>query len=193
MAERRYRSAMYPLSLETERLVLRDYEDGDHVAVHVFESDPEVLRYQTRGISPLEETRAFIDKVRAESLATPRRLFELAVVSREDQTLIGRAGIVVRRPEHAEAELFYAFRRDRWGRGYAAEAAQAMVDFGFGRLELHRIYADTDPRNVASMRVAEKVGMQREGLLREKWFIKDEWCSSVMFAILDREWAARRT
>ena len=64
-----------------------------------------------------------------------------------------------------------------------------MVDFGFRELRLHRIWADCDPANVPSCRVLEKLGMRREGHFRENAWIKGEWVDSLIYAILDREWA----
>ena len=76
----------------------------------------------------------------------------------------------------------------QWGRGYTTEAARAMIDFGFRELGLHRIWADCDPRNVASWRVLEKLGLRREAHLRQNARIKGEWVDSLLYAILDREW-----
>jgi len=180
---------MRALWLETRRLVLREFEDADHVACHVYESDPVAVRYQSYDVLTLQESLANIRKVRAETQASdPRTLFELAVVTREDGMVIGKCGLSLRRPAHREGELWYAIRRDRWGHGYAVEAATALTDYGFRELGLHRISADTDPRNTASHRVVEKLGMQREGILRENWFLKGEWCDTLLFAILDRDW-----
>ena len=68
------------------------------------------------------------------------------------------------------------------GKGYATEAACAMLAYAFEDLKLHRVYGDCDDRNVASARVMEKVGMRREA---------HESCDSLNFAMLDHEWAAR--
>ncbi|WP_394836838.1 GNAT family N-acetyltransferase [Pendulispora rubella] len=181
---------MYPLTLETPRLVLREFQDADHVDVNVYERDPEVVRYQGFDATlSVDETLERIRKVRADTLAsTPRTLFELAVVTRSDQTVIGKVGLHVRRPEHREAEIWYCFRRAAWGQGYALEAMRPLVDFGFGELQLHRLFADADPRNVPSQRLAEKLGMKHEGHIRENWFLKGEWCDSYLYGLLAREW-----
>jgi len=181
---------MYPLALKTPRLVLREFQDADHLDVNVYESDPEVLRYQSfnKTMSP-EETLERIRRVRTTTLATnPRVLYELAVVTPSDQTVIGKVGLEIRRPEHREAEIWYCFRRAVWGQGYAVEAMGALLDFGFGSLQMHRVFADADPRNVASRRVAEKLGMLREGHIRENWFLNGEWCDSFLYGLLAREW-----
>jgi RimJ/RimL family protein N-acetyltransferase len=76
-------------------------------------------------------------------------------------------------------------RRDEWSKGYAREAGRAVLDFAFGEaLQLHRLSADCDPRNVASARLMEQLGFRREGLLRQNWWLKGEWCDSVLFGLL---------
>ena len=87
--------------------------------------------------------------------------------------------------------LWFAFRRDLWGQGYAGEAMEALLDLGFGRLGLHRVYGDCDPRNARSARLMEKLGMQREGHLRQNWWLKGEWCDSLIYSVLEEEWASR--
>lgn len=183
---------MGEMRLETERLVLREFEDGDAAACNVYESDPIAVRYQSYGLMTLDESLANIRKVREETQASdPRTIFELAVVVRDSQLLVGKCGLAVRRPAHRAGEIWYAIRRDRWGQGYAVEAMTALIDHGFRELGLHRIYADSDPRNAPSLRVAEKLGMRREGVLRDQWYLKDEWCDSVIFAVLEHEWRVR--
>jgi [ribosomal protein S5]-alanine N-acetyltransferase len=83
-------------------------------------------------------------------------------------------------------------RRDRWGYGYATEAMQAMLQFGFQSLGLHRISDFCDPENQASIRVMEKVGMRREGHLVQNHYTKGRWWDSVVYAILAEEWRTRQ-
>ena len=93
----------------------------------------------------------------------------------------------IARPEHFEASVWYLLHPDAWGRGYAVEAVAALLEFGFGELKLHRIWADCDPRNAASCRLAEKLGMRLEGRLRENYWLKGEWCDTAVYAILAHE------
>jgi RimJ/RimL family protein N-acetyltransferase len=86
------------------------------------------------------------------------------------------------------AWIGYVINPRCWGRGYATEAAREMLRFGFGELELHRIEATCDVLNAASARVLEKIGMQREGLLREHMWLRDRWRSSYLYSILADEW-----
>ena len=77
------------------------------------------------------------------------------------------------------------------GKGYATEAARALVAFAFEDLKLHRVWADADPRNPPSMRVMERLGMRKEAHHVENVCIRDEWCDSVIYAMLRREWETR--
>jgi RimJ/RimL family protein N-acetyltransferase len=179
------------MELLTARLRLREFTEEDWHATWPYESDPEVVRYQTYGVCTPEDSRKRIRDSMAAANASPRRIYDLAVVLREDGRLIGRCGLNMVEPEQREAALWYIANRSMWGRGYIPEAAEAMLDFGFGTLGLHRVWADCDPRNEASVRVQLKLGMRQEAHFRENVFIKGEWCGTLIHAILDREWAAR--
>jgi RimJ/RimL family protein N-acetyltransferase len=83
--------------------------------------------------------------------------------------------------------LWYVVDRACWGRGYSVEAARAVLAFGFGELDIHRFFADIDPRNAASLRVAEKLGLRREAHFIENVFVKGEWCDTIIYGLLARE------
>jgi RimJ/RimL family protein N-acetyltransferase len=77
------------------------------------------------------------------------------------------------------------------GRGYATEAAEAMLKLGFGELGLHRIEARLDALNTASAALCERLGMRLEARLVDKWHYKGQWATELVYAILDKEWLAR--
>jgi RimJ/RimL family protein N-acetyltransferase len=89
--------------------------------------------------------------------------------------------------EHRIAEIGYGINSDFQGLGYMTEAVQAVLNFGFGELALHRIWATTDVENVASCRVLEKVGMVQEGLLRQDKLVRGQWRDSFLYAVLEGE------
>ena len=176
--------------LNTERLVLREFAPGDWEALHAIESRPEVARYQSFEPRTADESRAYVLGTIQSAAEDPRMTYDLAVILAAEDRLIGRCGLGIGEDEPWEAVLWYTLHTNEWGRGYTTEAARAMVDFGFLSLGLHRIWADCDPANVASWRVLEKLGMRREGHLRENTWVKGEWVDSLIYAVLDREWSA---
>jgi len=175
--------------LRTERLILREFEEDDWPALHAVESRPEVARYQSFAPRTAADRRAYVADARAGAAAEPRGTYDLAVVLPAEGWLIGRVGLGRTNPAIGEAMLWYTLHPAHWRRGYATEAARGLVDFGFRELRLHRIWADCDPRNVASWRLLETLGMRREGHLRENARIKGEWVDSLIYALLAREWA----
>ncbi len=84
-------------------------------------------------------------------------------------------------------EIGYSLHPAFWGRGIATEAARLLIDFGFRKLHLHRIYATCDPRNTASFKVMEKAGLSYEGRMRENLLIKDGWRDSLLYSILETD------
>ncbi len=180
------------MEIRTSRLVLREFVESDAARTNSYESDPEVVRYQSHEPRSLKESLAYIQKVLTSTASqVPRRLFDLAIT--QDGELVGRVGLHIKDPEAGEAELWYILHPAHWGKGLVPEAARAMLALGFEELGLHRIIVDTDPRNHASMRVAQKLGMRQEAHFVENFFAKGEWSDSLIFALLSREWSHVRT
>ncbi|MFJ6786740.1 GNAT family N-acetyltransferase [Streptomyces angustmyceticus] len=181
----------YPI--RTERLDLRPVTPDDLPAIHAYQRRPEVCRYLYWG--PLDEagSRASVAaKAARTTLRESGDLLQLAVVVRESNTLVGDVTFVWRSSEHRQGGIGYVFHPDHAGHGYAAEASRALLELGFEELHLHRIQAELDGRNTASARLLERLGMRREGHLRENEFLDGEWADEVVYAMLAREWRAQR-
>jgi RimJ/RimL family protein N-acetyltransferase len=170
----------------SDRLFLREFCDDDFEAVHAYGSDPEVVRYMVWGPNSEEETRDFLERAQARAKVDPRAEYDFAVTLADTGELIGGIGIYV---DGSNAMLGYCFARPVWGNGYASEAARLIVDLGFGSLGVHRVWAGCDPENVGSIGVLEKLGMTREGHLREECQIRGEWRDTLVFGILADEWS----
>jgi [ribosomal protein S5]-alanine N-acetyltransferase len=176
--------------LETPRLLLRDFFEDDWPAVLTYQSDPRYLRYYHWTHRTEDDVRAFVQMFLDQQQEQPRQKFQLALVLKQDGRLIGNCGIRIDAPEQREANIGYELEPDSWGQGLATEATRAILHFGFETLGLHRIWACCIAGNAGSARVLTKIGMRREGCLREKEFIKGEWHDQLLFAILDHEWRA---
>ena len=175
---------MFMVTLNTGRLILREFTTEDFDAVHKYATDPEVYKYQPWGPNTVDDTKDFIQGAISRRLKSPRVDYELAV-EHPEVGLIGGCGIYGF--EVWKAEIGYTLRRDMWGKGYGTEVVATLIHFGFHQLGLHRVEASCDTRNIASYRVMEKNGMLREGTLRENKKIHGEWRSSYIYSILERE------
>lgn len=176
------------LQLTTARLILREFEAGDWSAVLAYQSDPHYLRYYAWTERTPEAVRTFVETFLAQQREHPRTRFQLAVTLKSNGKLIGNCGIRLAADGAQIGDIGYELSPDYWGQGYATEAAREIVRFGFEELRLHRIWAQCIADNTASARVLEKLGMQREGRLRENEHFKGRWWDTLLYGILDREW-----
>jgi RimJ/RimL family protein N-acetyltransferase len=119
----------------------------------------------------------------------PRIKFQLAIALPGQNQLIGSCGIRKKQSGSHQAELGYEIAPLYWGQGYATEAAQKMLNFGFEHLNLHRVWASCLVENKASARVLEKLGMQQEGRIRQNRWMKNRYWDTFIYGILKREWA----
>jgi RimJ/RimL family protein N-acetyltransferase len=177
--------------LRTRRLLLREFQDTDWPAVLAYQADPRYLRYNHWTERTEESVRVFVQMFLDWQQETPRSKYQLALVLPAEDRVIGNCGIRMPRAGSREAELGYELDPIYWGQGYATEAARAIVTFGFEQLHLHRVMARCIADNVGSVRVLEKLGMQREGHLREHEWFKNRWWDTLIYGLLDREWQAQ--
>lgn len=175
------------MKLETERLILRDFEESDWQAVHEYASDREVVIYAPWGPNTEKETKSYINRKITNQHEQPRRDYTFALILKLEKKLIGACSIYVSDPTNREGWIGYVLNRTYWNHGYTTEVVKRVVDLGFNELGLHRIYATCQPDNLPSARVLEKVGMRREGHLKEHKHIKGKWRDSLLYAILESE------
>ena len=172
--------------LETERLVLRPYEDGDLENLHAIYSRPDVARWLYYEPSTLEESREKLArKIAGRELSEEHGLS--AAVQLRDGTYVGDVVLFYGSVEHKTVELGFSFDPRHQGEGYATEAARALVDWAFSQ-GFHRVIGRLEPRNTPSARVLDKLGMRLEAHRVENEWVKGEWQSELVYAILEHEW-----
>jgi RimJ/RimL family protein N-acetyltransferase len=176
-------------SIETTRLLLRPYTERDIDDLFDYRTRPDVTRYvywEPRNRDEVAEGLA--RRTRLRSLKREGDELVLAVELRKSGTVIGDVSLQWVSAAHSQAEIGFVFHPDHHGRGYATEAAHAMLRLGFEQVGFHRIEGRCDARNTASARLMERLGMRREAHLVENEWFKGEWGSELVYAILDREW-----
>ena len=151
--------------LETQRLILRHLERSDLDSLVALYSDPEVRRYFPEGTLTYEETKEELEWFLNGHPKHPE-LGLWATIHRKTGQFIGRCGLLPWTIDgRFEVEVAYMLAKEYWGQGLGTEAAQAILDYGFERLQLPRLICLIDRDNLASKRVAEKIGMifEKEG------------------------------
>ena len=172
------------MELNTARLFLRPFRADDHADLHAITGAPEVVRWMDWGPNTPEETAVFLGHALASETETPRRTWKFAVVRTADEALIGSTELHIESPEHRRGTMGYLIAPAAQGQGYATEAAQAVLNFGLTTGGLHRITATCDPDNLGSARVLEKIGMSREGRLRDHFLVRGTWRDRLIYASL---------
>ncbi len=150
------------LILETPRLLLRRQVIEDLEALWALYCDPEITRYIPDAPRSFQEAREELEWHRHGHPRFPQ-LGLWATIDKATGRFIGRCGLLPWSiDDHEEVEVAYTLAREFWGQGLATEAARAILDYGFDRLNYPRLVSLIDPDNLASRRVAEKIGMTLE-------------------------------
>jgi len=174
--------------IETERLILRRLADEDLGHFLAYLNDPEVARYQPWESYTEEQAREVIGRQKSLEPGTPGQWFTFAAELKETGGMIGHVSLSVKADDPRQAEIGFTFARGQQGRGLAREAAEAVLDYAFGVLGLHRVAAVTDCENARSVALLERLGMRREGHFVENIWFKGAWGSEYLYAVLRREW-----
>ncbi len=180
----------YPLL--TSRLILRPFESGDLDDLLAYMSPPEVSRYlYTEPLADKAAAKENLDrKMGAIQAENEGDAIFLAVYLPEAERVIGDVMFYYTSRGHRQGEIGFVFHPEFQGRGFATEAARVVLEIGFQGLQLHRMVARCDARNLASARVMERLGMTREAQLVENEFVKGEWTDEFVYAIRRGEWEA---
>ena len=181
----------YP-ALTTERLLLRGFTLNDAKEVQKLAGDRDVAS------STLNIPHPYPDRAAEEWISTHREKFEkgsgvvFAITTKDSpHELVGAISLEIE-ILHQRAELGYWVGRPYWNKGYATEAAKALLKYGFEELTLNRIYSNHFTRNPASGRVMQKIGMKYEGCLHEhikKWDVFED---VEMYGVLKKEYKAAK-
>lgn len=166
--------------------MLKEMNKNDWEDVHRYASLPIVCQYQPWGPNTEEETQDFVKQVLLDATEENRYRYVFSVFEQENGMMIGAGEINIR--DYKVGEIAYIIHPDYWGKGIASEVAKLLLQFGFEKLNLHRIYATCDPRNIGSSKVLQKIGMIQEGRMREDLLIKSGWRDSLLYSILEHEW-----
>jgi len=173
------------ITFTTDRLIIRDLIYTDLDFIHLLHSNPKVQRYATLDIpQSINESKDYLKNYIEQRHLSPRKEYGFCI-SLINKVPIGLIGLSKGLSKFKNAELWFKLHPDYWGKGYVTESALQVIKFGFEKLSLHRIEAGVATENIDSIKVLEKIGMQREGLRRKILPIRGEWKDNFHYAILE--------
>ena len=172
--------------LQTDRLELRSLMSNDLNFIFQHFSDPEINRYllDEEPVQTMEQAQEIID-----FYVPPRNSYNRWVITlKPNMTPIGTCGFHKWDQRNHHAEIGYDLGTAHWGKGYMTEALQAALLYGFGKMELNRIEAIVYPENTASLRLLERLGFQKEGLLRQSFRHGEIYFDHFLLSLLKEGW-----
>ncbi len=176
-------------TLDAPRVRLRWLTAEDVDALFEIFSDERMMRYWSS--TAMKERREAEDLLaRIHRLFAEQSGFQWGVERKSDGTLIGTCTLFNIHRGNMRGEVGYCLHSAHWRQGYMGEALAALIEHAFGVLKLRRLEADVDPKNASSLKILERMGFRREGLLRERWNVGGEIQDSVVLGLLAREWRA---
>lgn len=176
-----------PLPLRAGPLTLRAPGEQDLDALAAIWGDPLVVRYWSG--DPLDRAQSAAKLAGVIAANDSGEGLQWGIALQPDGPLIGTCTIWKIDRSQRRAELGIILAASQWGHGYASHALKRVLRHAFEVLALHRLEADIDPDNAASLRLFERQGFQREGLLRQRWFVSGQWRDTVLLGLLQPEWA----
>ena len=171
--------------IETERLILRGLTEEDIPFLFEHFSEDEINEYSSdENLTSMEEAKKLYEKY-----IVPRPgLFRLGLVLRETGELIGTIGLYGIDGTSRRAVVGADLMRRHWGKGFMTEALRALIRYGFEEMKLNRIEATADPQNLRSLRLMERCGFKKEGVLRERFYYKGSFHDDAIYSLLKKEW-----
>ena len=176
------------MKLHSKRLLLRPISIVDLYDLYHLQSNEKVAKYNTIGIpDDVNFTQALIENAITDTTTFNKTNFWWGLILKENQQFIGEAGLNLSITKYKSGEVFYGLHPNQWGMGYATEALETILTYGFVDLGLHRISAGVATENIRSIKVLERVGLIREGKHRKILPIRGEWWDNYHYAILEED------
>jgi RimJ/RimL family protein N-acetyltransferase len=177
------------LPIATRRLSIREYAVADTPAVQENVRDASYWEHHATEPPSPEQISALVLWAVQEQSIKPRINYYLAAARKDTGVIVGEAVLRITDPVQRQGEIGFGIGRKYWKQGYATEIGQALLHTAFHHFKLHRVYAQCAPDNKAVIRVMQKMGMAREGMLRDVTHARGRWWSTVIYSILENEYA----
>ncbi|MEI9982691.1 MAG: GNAT family protein, partial [Aliidongia sp.] len=178
-------------ALHSARVSLRRVEAADAGAISGYRSLPEVARFQSWTAFDADTAARMIADQAALAADTPGTWFQLVIVRRDTEVIIGDLALHFLAEDDRQVEIGINLAPDQQRQGYAAEAIGLALAYVFGTLGKHRVFAVTDAENAAAAQLFHRLGFRREGHFIENIRFKGAYGSEYLFAMLAREWIGR--
>lgn len=178
------------MEFHTGRLFLRPINIEDKESTFAYRSDIEINKYQGWIPETIADVEEFIKKT-AQQFNEPESWFQLVIIEKKTNTIIGDLGVHFYGSENKQVELGCTIHKDYHKNGFATEALNCIINYLFNNLKKHRITTSIDPENLGSIRLVEKIGFRKEAHFVESIFLNGKWVDDLIYAILQKDWKTK--
>lgn len=175
------------MQLETDRLLIRPITLADADDLFAYRSDAKANKYQGWIPKTREDAVQFIAKC-SPSFNKPETWFQVIIIEKEAQEIIGDIGIHFFGSENKQVELGCTLNKSFQNQGFATEALKGVVSYLFTTLKKHRIIISIDPQNISSIRLVERIGFRKEAHFIESLWINGQWVDDIIYALIEKDW-----
>lgn len=173
--------------IETTRTCIRAIDIKDNRSIFTYRQDAKTNKYQGWIPKTLKEVDEFIAKTPTE-FNKPETWFQLVIIEKTSETIIGDIGIHFMDPENYQCELGITLNKQFHGKGFATESLNAVINLLFKDLNKHRIVTSIDPANSSSINLVERLGFRKEAHFVQSLLIDGKWVDDIIYAMLRSEW-----
>ncbi|RKF20287.1 N-acetyltransferase [Alginatibacterium sediminis] len=173
--------------LQTEQLIIRDMTLDDETAFVDLSQDQKYQRFYSEPDCEADKYRQLCKLFVEQSKEQPRQSYQLAIEHKFSGDFIGT--VCLRLEPDRQASIGCGLARAYQGNGLIHEAAKALICFGFDKLGVHRVYAETISENKAALRLCKSLGLQQEAHFREHRYFKGQWWDTIVLALRQSEWS----
>ena len=179
---------MFKKSLFTERLLIRPMVKSDADKIFKYKSNKNVNQFQGWIPNTIEDVIEFIDNRITNEMDKEGTWFQFVILTKTENEIIGDIGMHFISTLNKLAELGITIDVKYQGKGFAAEAMKASINFLFRELGKHRIICSIDPKNTKSEALLKRLGFRKEAHFKKSLFLFNEWVDDVIYALLNEEW-----
>jgi len=179
---------MAEIELHTDKFLLRPVTVQDTEALFQYKSDRITNKYQGWIPSQIKDVYDFIENQISSEINIPNTWYQLAIVTKKNDMLIGDIGLHFIDPGNKQVEIGFSIDKSYQGKGYATEAIEKVIEYLFKKLNKHRVIASVDPGNIKSIRLLERLRFRKEAHFKKSILCRGEWVDDVIYAILQEEW-----
>ena len=174
-------------AMESKRLTFSLLEEKDAQALFALRSNTEAMQYLDRPkAKSIDDALAMIHSLKQSGL--DKTAFQWGIFLKSSGNMIGTIGLYRIAADNAKTEIGYMFFPEYWRQGFASESMEVFLHFGFEYIGFHRMEADINPDNVASVQLCKKIGFQQEAHIRENFFFEGRFVDTVIMGMLKADW-----